>query len=167
MGRNRVTASSTSPGDRGLRHRLRRLEPGDFALLFEAFVALMVCSAAIGLLPFRLVGRLASRPVRVPPPHEHSRLTDKVTWAVAACARRVPWRTVCFQQGLAVQIMLRRRGVASTLYFGAARDEDRGLAAHVWVRLGGRDVIGCEVAERFAVLASFPAENPPTAAGTH
>ena len=53
--------------------------------------------------------------------------------------------------------MLRRRGVPSILYYGASPDENQGLAAHVWVRDGNTDVVGCEVASRYAVLATFPA----------
>jgi hypothetical protein len=67
-------------------------------------------------------------------------------------------RTQCFEQGLAAQRMLRRRGVASVLYFGAAPNDRKGLVAHVWVRDGDVDVIGCETADQFAVLAEFPTQ---------
>ena len=52
---------------------------------------------------------------------------------------------MCFQQGLAAQLMLRRRGIPSVLYYGAAQDGS-GLHAHVWVRDGDIDVIGGEIA---------------------
>jgi hypothetical protein len=52
--------------------------------------------------------------------------------------------------------MLRRRGIDSTLYFGAARSPEKGLQAHVWVKTGELEVIGCEEAADFAVLAAFP-----------
>lgn len=80
-----------------------------------------------------------------------------IRWAIVACARRVPWRALCFEQGLAAQFMLRRRGIASVLYYGAAPDTKQGLSAHVWVRDGNVDVVGCEVASAYAVLATFPA----------
>jgi hypothetical protein len=54
--------------------------------------------------------------------------------------------------------MLRRRGVASVLYYGAAPDRERGLAAHAWVMAAEAGVIGHEIAHRFAVLAHFPPE---------
>jgi hypothetical protein len=54
--------------------------------------------------------------------------------------------------------MLRRRGISSVLFFGAAPDGESGLAAHVWVRSGDFDVVGGKLATRFAVLASFPAQ---------
>jgi hypothetical protein len=56
--------------------------------------------------------------------------------------------------------MLRRRGVPSVLYYGAALDNGSGLSTHVWVRDGDVDVIGGEIADRFAILATFPSRNP-------
>jgi hypothetical protein len=58
--------------------------------------------------------------------------------------------------------MLRRRGVPAVLYYGAAQDEGSGLYAHVWVRDEDIDVIGGENAYHFAVLATFPPQNPET-----
>lgn len=133
---------------------LRRLDGERRALLAEALVALVMASAAIRILPFVKVGEMASRPLG-PSAGGHD-LAPKVVWAVEAWARRVPWRAVCFQQGLAAQMMLRRRGVDSTLYFGAARRPEKSLEAHVWVRAGKTDVIGCEDAPDFAILAAFP-----------
>jgi hypothetical protein len=54
--------------------------------------------------------------------------------------------------------MLRWRGVGSVLYFGAAPNDKEGLIAHVWVRAGDDDVVGCETASQFAVLAAFSTE---------
>src|SRR5262249_28593518 len=83
----------------------------------------------------------------------------RIRWAIIATASRVPWRAVCFQQGLAAQMMLRRRNIPSVLYYGAAQGRG-GLSAHVWVRDGNVDVIGGEMAHRFAVLATFPSLKP-------
>jgi hypothetical protein len=136
--------------------RLSRLSRAEAALLAEAMLVLAFSSAAIRLLPFARVGRLASGRLGRRRPRPAGELVAKVAWAVRACARRAPWRAVCFQQGLAAQIMLRRRGLDSTLYFGAANDRTEGLAAHVWVKLGEREVVGCDEAAGFAVLAVFP-----------
>jgi hypothetical protein len=55
--------------------------------------------------------------------------------------------------------MLRRRGIPSVLYYGAAQDELSGLCTHVWVRDGKVHVIGGEVAHHFAILTTFPPQN--------
>ncbi len=127
-------------------------------MLAEAMLVLAFSSAAIRFLPFARIGNLASGRLGRKPPRPADRPAAEVAWAVQACARRVPWRAVCFQQGLASQIMLRRRGVDSTLYFGAAMGADSELAAHVWVKAGQIEVVGCQEAPGFAVLATYPPE---------
>jgi hypothetical protein len=52
--------------------------------------------------------------------------------------------------------MLRRRGVPTVLYYGAAPDDERRLAAHVWVKAGETGVVGHKIADRFAILAKYP-----------
>jgi len=135
----------------------RKTAWSDRALLGEAVFVLAIARLAIALLPFRAVGRLAGIRAAGSLPRDARLATiRRVRWAIRAGAKRVPFRAVCFQQALAAQFMLRRRGVPSTLYFGAAPDDARGLAAHVWVRDGNTDVIGCEEAPRFPILAQFP-----------
>jgi hypothetical protein len=93
------------------------------------------------------------------PRQKRANKVQRVRWAIITTAARVPWRALCFQQGLAAQFMLRRRGIPSVLYYGAAQDERSGLYTHVWVVDDDVDVIGGEIAHRFAILAAFP---PPS-----
>jgi hypothetical protein len=127
----------------------------------EAILWLAVAGLAIAVLPFRNIGLLAARPIRRPKPPDQVRLTKvgRIRWAIVAAARRVPWRAVCFQQGLAAQFMLRRRGIPSVLYYGAAQDDRSGLSTHVWVRDGDVDVVGGAIANGFAILATFPPQS--------
>jgi len=67
----------------------------------------------------------------------------------------VPWRAKCIEQGFAAQWMLRRRAVPAVLHYGVAK-RDGALAAHVWVRSGANDVIGCENSNEFSEVAQFP-----------
>ena len=80
----------------------------------------------------------------------------RVRWAVLSAARWLPWSARCFPQGLTVQWMLRRRGVPSVLFYGAAMRREQGLAAHVWIQDADVPVVGGEIASRYAVLATFP-----------
>ena len=130
----------------------------DRALLVEAILTVAFSSVAIRMLGLRRIGLLASRGTPRPDVDRQScnSQIQRIRWAIDANSLRVPWRTACFQKGLAAQLMLRRRGIPSILYYGAAQDDRSGLHAHVWVRLGQIDVIGCEDAPRFSVLATFP-----------
>jgi hypothetical protein len=51
--------------------------------------------------------------------------------------------------------MLRRRGVASVLHFGAAKGQDRPIDAHAWLDAAGVEVTGYPVAAQFAEIACF------------
>ena len=137
-----------------------RLPRRDRQILLEAALWLAVAGLAIALLPFRQIGRLAARPIGRPEPPPRARLREvkRIRWAIVVSARRVPWHAMCFQQGLAAQFILRRRGVPSVLYYGVAPDEGGGLSSHVWVLDGDVNVIGGEIASRFAQLATFPPE---------
>jgi hypothetical protein len=123
---------------------------------------LAIAGIVIAVLPFRYVGLLAARPIRRPklPGEAYVNKVQRIRWAIIAAAARVPWPALCFQQGLTAQLMLRRRGIPSVLYYGATQDDRNGLYAHVWVRDGDFDVIGGEIAYRFAILATFPPQNP-------
>lgn len=130
----------------------------DRRILLEAIWWLAVASFAIAFLSFRHVCRLAARPIaRLElPPQTRVREVGRVRRAIIIAARQVPWRALCFQQGLAAQLMLRRRGIPSVLYYGAALGNGNELSAHVWVRDGGVDVIGGKIASHYAQLAAFP-----------
>jgi hypothetical protein len=76
----------------------------------------------------------------------------RVAWAIGAAARRAPWRSECLEQAIAAKAMLRRRGIASTLYLGMARDP---VTAHAWLRVGDLNVTGGRDVDRYTVVASF------------
>jgi hypothetical protein len=63
-----------------------------------------------------------------------------VAWAVAAVAGRLPFSKSCLVKALVTDVMLRRRGLSSSLYVGVRRG--RSLAAHAWVESDGAVVIG-------------------------
>lgn len=150
-----IHSASPLPSPRSAR-RARDLRARHWLLLMEAFGVLVGTSLVIGILPFRWVVRLASRGSAKACSCDDPRGVDDIRWAVEAIARRVPWRTVCFQKGLALHLMLRRRGVPAMLHYGAGKDEHGGLAAHVWVSVGGAIVMGGDVVDRFRCLATYP-----------
>lgn len=133
--------------------RLRRLSPEQRRLLLRAACVLSGASAVVALLPFKRaiafgsVGRVPGRGLSV----------SDCVWAVEAAARRLPWRTMCIEQGLAVQRLLRRAGVAAVLHYGARHRPASGkLEAHVWVSVGDVTVIGGRESADFAEIAAYP-----------
>jgi len=75
--------------------------------------------------------------------------------AIRALAERGPLPFVCFPQAIAAHSMLRRRGIPVVLYYGVARNDEKGLHAHVWVKDGEVPVVGCRAAAGFTVLHVF------------
>lgn len=132
--------------------RLRRMSGAQKRLLLRAAVLLALASSAVALLPFRIAVRFGSARLR-----GGRASPDECVWAVEAAARRLPWRTVCIEKGLAVQRMLRSAGVDALLHYGARHHPESGeLEAHVWVSVNGRTVIGGAHADDFAPIAAYP-----------
>ncbi|HLZ67505.1 MAG TPA: lasso peptide biosynthesis B2 protein [Aliidongia sp.] len=138
--------------------RLCRLPARERRLVIEAIGLLLLARLALTFVSFERIGQWASVDLGRPPPDpdERDRIRRNVRSAVTRSARHVPWRAVCFDEGLAAQHMLRRRGIPSNLYLGVDRKPDRSLGAHVWVRDGEVDIVGGHGAERFTPLIHFP-----------
>ena len=62
----------------------------------------------------------------------------------------------CLASALAAHAMLRRRGIASSLCLGVARDEGA-MAAHAWIEVGQDVIVGAAEAVRFTRIAQFGA----------
>jgi hypothetical protein len=138
---------------RGSSRRLRRLASRDGALAAEAVAWLALARVAVVVLPFRVLSRrLGLRKGETPTTVAASPVSSRVGWAVAAAARRTPWRSKCLEQAIAAKAMLRRRGIESTLYLGVVREP---VAAHAWLRVGELNVTGGQDVSRYAVVASF------------
>lgn len=136
--------------------RLARVTPSEWARLIEAVAALTLASVLLKALRFdRLARRLGRHMAEGPsdPDRAAVRTARLVRWAVTAAADRLPWKPVCLPRAVAAHWMLRRRGLASTLYLGL--DASRGYDAHAWVRLGRVVVTGGPGEERFVVVSSF------------
>ena len=138
---------------RGWSSRARRLLSRDGARAAEAIACLGLARVAVIALPFRVVARrLGVRHAETPAGAGIDPASRRVARAIGAAARRAPWRTECLEQAIAAKAMLRRRGIASTLYLGMGRDP---VAAHAWLRVGDTNVTGGRDVARYAVVASF------------
>lgn len=121
-------------------------------LLLRAVLLLSAASAFVALLPFKRALAFGSTRAR----RNTAVDVDEHVWAVQAAAKRLPWRTMCIEQGLTLQRMLRGAGVGALLHYGASRGVGPEVEAHVWVSVGGEVVMGGEEAQRFAEIATYP-----------
>ncbi len=117
--------------------------------LREAAVMLVLARLAVRFVaPARLFA-WANRPPRA----IRRFATDEaqwIAWAVEAFAARR--NAPSLPRALAAQAMLRRRGIASRLCLGVAR-EDGALTARAWLEIGEQKLVGGAEAARFTRLA--------------
>lgn len=151
---------------RSIRRLLRRFGQigwGRRALVAEAVLGLLAARVTLAVVPFpnlarrlgRFVPPLEARRLGAAASAEAARTAAEIGWAVTRAARYVPFKAVCLPQAIAAQAMLRRRGVASVMHFGAARGADAALDAHAWLDAAGVEVTGFPVSENFAEIACF------------
>lgn len=72
---------------------------------------------------------------------------------VERVARFTWWRSMCLEKALAGKWMLRRRGIASTMYVGMAR-QGEAFVAHAWLVSEGQTLTGAGTTV-YAPLAAF------------
>jgi Uncharacterised nucleotidyltransferase/Transglutaminase-like superfamily len=138
--------------------RMMQLAPADIALAVEAGCMLTFFRIALRFLPLhRLTAWMGTHDQMPPsvPPENAAQTLRRIEWSIGAVVRHTPFTFVCFPQCLAAYFMLHRRHIASTLFYGVARDADQ-LKAHTWIKVGDRTVVGGEVESRFTVLTTFP-----------
>jgi len=153
------------PGTGARLRRFAEVGPRRRALILEAAFWLLVARVALLIVPFpRLARRIGDF---VAPSDERvtrawqgcsaddALVAEEIGWATVAAARHVPFKAVCLPQAMAARIMLRRRGVASVLHFGAAKGKEKAIDAHAWLDAAGVEVTGYPVAAQFAEIACF------------
>ena len=149
---------------RWIRRRLARfshLPTRARADLIEAAACLLLARLAQRLMSFQQLTRLFGRPaVRAEVGGAEREQTRKgVQWAIEEACWYLPGEMACIPRALAAQTMLGRRGVVTTLYYGAAILPGRGLTAHVWLQDGKEGIVGHEIAQDYLVLACYPETN--------
>ena len=134
-----------------------RRTPSDLLLATEALLLLAVFRLSLAVVPVRRILR-AITPGPVQPAQDISpdaatlATAIRVRWAIEAVTRNSPAEFVCFPQTLAGYVMLRRRGVPSTMVYGVARSPQGELLAHTWLMVGDRTVVGGEGSQAFSPI---------------
>ncbi len=151
-----VPTERRSPSTQITFRRIRQLAPADVALAVEAACMLTFFRLALNFLPVqRLTAWMgADAQTRVSPVKDIETIR-RVEWSIGAVVRHGPLTFVCFPQCLAAYFMLRRRHIASRLFYGVTRAADQ-LKAHTWVKVGDRTVVGGDAESQFTVLNTFP-----------
>lgn len=121
--------------------------------LREAAVMLVLAQLAVRFLPSARLFAWADRPTR----RTCRFAVDDVhwiAWAVDHVGALPRMNVLCLPRALAAHAMLRRRGIASRLCLGVARNGGE-LAAHAWIEVGEKKIIGGDEAGGCTRLAAF------------
>lgn len=78
----------------------------------------------------------------------------KIAFVVPRLAARLPWRADCLVQALAGQRMLLRRGLATSIVVGTAKQADGTFEAHAWLLHGDIVVLGGDISRFEPLLQS-------------
>jgi Transglutaminase-like superfamily len=127
-------------------------------LLIETLVLLALARLAVLLLPFRWVARSLGKEAAHAPEHDnpaHIQQIRRIAAMVRKTSRHVPWTSKCLDQAIVAKVMLTRRGIPATVYFGVRNDENGQLAAHAWSRSGSWYVTGGEIRDQFTIINTF------------
>lgn len=133
------------------------LPVGELARAAEAAALVWGFRLALRVVPLRrfrrVLGDEGPRDVPARPPAR----PDPAVLAVGRALHRVSKSNprTCLPQALAGRVMLRRRGLPSTLSLGARPGADGPFAFHAWLRSGGVVLNVGGGPERHAVLATY------------
>jgi hypothetical protein len=139
--------------------RFFRHTPFEQRLFFAAMLWLGLSRLAILLLPFRWIAPYLGRNMALTtdelPVGCETLLINAVQWAIQTASCYAPWECRCLVQAIAGKILLRRRGIPSTIYMGVRRDENNCFSAHAWLRCGKFILTGKPGMEYYAIVATF------------
>ena len=146
-----------------------RLPLRDHCLFVEAAILTGIARVVILVLPFRWIApwigtQVSGDSAEADGDDSQKELLRRVRWAVEAASRRVPWQSLCLVQAMTARSMLRRRGRSGIVYFGLAKDDEKDLLAHAWLRSGGLIISGnCEL-RKYTTVSAFAFGTMVTAA---
>lgn len=126
-------------------------------VLLEATVLLALSRCAVLVLPLRLLGPCLGHLNCETPKActgSHQLIAQQMATAIAMVSPYTPWRSNCLAQAISGKLMLRVRGISSTLYLGLSNKGTQ-LAAHAWLRVGEQMVTGGAIATQYKVVAFY------------
>lgn len=141
-----------------------RRDPALFLLALHVGVLLTLTRGIIRILPMRSITRFLGTAMQESPVDglnpDELRYVRRVRWTIEKLAPHTPTESNCYPQALTARWLLHRRGISSTVYYGATFEPGRpSLEGHVWMRSGHLIVTGGASSSRYTPLSYF-ADDP-------
>ncbi len=135
--------------------RFGELDRADKWLFLRAVTWLAVARLMLIFIPFRRLSERLSTDAGASDAQPEQDFLKRVSFAVAAAANNVPWRSDCFPQAIAARILLRRQGYASTIHLGVEKTSPDAVVGHAWLTCGDTVVVGGEDLDRYTEIHRF------------
>lgn len=127
----------------------------DYRLFIEAWIYLSIAKLMVQLFPFKKIASKLGTPQQDSSKQTAtSSMVDQIELSIVRAVKYVFFTSKCYDQALAVTLMLKRRRVSSTIYFGVYKELNQ-LIAHAWVKCGDKIVAGKKGYEKFTPVAWF------------
>jgi hypothetical protein len=136
-------------------HKLRSLSLSEVRFLVEATATVVAFDLALRLFSSKTCLTFFER--------NGSKRRDRgvdlqrMAWLVDVADRHAPGRSSCLRQAAALAWLLRRRGIATSLQIGVAR-EGENLLAHSWLQSEKDEVFGLSDGDKYTILSNSSLE---------
>ncbi len=144
-------------------HKLRSLSFSEVWFLVEAAAAVVGFDLAFRLLSSKTCLALLGRNQSSQGGRQNVN-PQRMAWLVDVADRYAPGKSSCLRQTAALAWLLHRRGVATSLRIGVARQEGK-FTAHSWLESGEGELFGLSDTDKYAPLSS-PTLPEPLEAGS-
>ncbi len=144
-------------------NKLRSLSPSEVWFLVKAAAVVVGFDVAFRLFSSKTCLALFERKAAF---HRRQKGVDpqRMAWLVDVADRYAPGKSSCLRQTAALAWLLHRRGVATSLRIGVARQEGK-FTAHSWLESGDGQVFGLSDLDQYTPLSS-PTLPEPLEAGS-
>jgi hypothetical protein len=79
----------------------------------------------------------------------------RIKKAVNRSSKYLLFKRKCLVEAMVAKQLLDKRGIASTIYFGVAKNDKKKLIAHAWLRCGNQVITGKKEMCRFTKVSCF------------
>ncbi|MDD5698340.1 MAG: lasso peptide biosynthesis B2 protein [Victivallaceae bacterium] len=118
-------------------------------------VCLLLFARLLLVLPYKYMKPFLGNCREAPEKATDLRELHRISGCIRRVGNRLPWKCSCLVNALAAKIMLKKRGIPATIYFGMTRDDEMRLVAHAWVKSGDFLVTGKDNEREYKTVGYF------------
>ncbi len=133
-----------------------KLSLSDKRMILEIVFFLFILRVIIILLPYSFLKPLLGKYNDKSLAEEHEiKVIRRISYWISRLSCILPLKCNCLPKAITGKLMLKIRGINSTLYLGMSKNKDKKLIAHAWLKVGNIPVTGCRNNGKFVEVAYF------------